>query len=103
MHVDRPGVEALAPRHIWKRGGQWNGSIRRASQVHGRGGFTDAGRSEVVVKAIEQQAQASARADFEQRQRSRWQRREQDGAAPDFVGLRAARSHHVAKLASASL
>ena len=100
-HVDGAQIQASPPCDLRNRGRERNGPGNRTLQMDRRTHLADGSGSELVVEAIEEQAQAGARTDLDERQRTGRQRREQYGAASDLVGLRPAGAHQVADLAAA--
>jgi hypothetical protein len=75
MHADWIRIQTASPDNARNRRGERDGSGRRALQVNGRGRLTDGSRSQFVIKLVEEQTQASARTNLDERQGSRRQRR----------------------------
>ena len=100
-HVHRMEIQSPPPDDLRNRRGHWNWTRERAPQVNGRRGLAERPRLELVVELVEQQAEAGAGPDLDERQWARRQGRKQHGTAPDLVGLRSPGPHHVADLAAA--
>ena len=96
VHVDRAPVEAAACRDGRDHGGDRRVATRPAREAHGRRATDGTAGFVGVVVAVEQQVEPGARADVEVGERADLVGEQPEGgqqevAASDLVGLRAAR------------
>ena len=103
VHVDRMQIQTTPPGDPGQGRGERSGPRHLTAHVNGRGRSPDARRSEPIGELIEPQAEARARAHFDERQGSGREGREQDRTTADLVRLRPARPHDVRDLRPALL
>jgi hypothetical protein len=97
VNVNRFHIEAPAPDDMRPKRSRPHCTAHGTCKLHRRRGRTDTRLSIVNEELVEQKAQTRAGPHFDKRDRPRWQRWRDHGAAPDLVGLGPVRPHHIGK------